>query len=72
MDDDSTRFLFADSTILVTSPTSRLFIQIIYSLILMYFNFKIQDIDLPRKRGNLLIIANSKTAAVLESLKGLF
>ena len=38
----------------------------------MYFNFKIQDIDLPRKRGDLLIIANSKTAAVLESLKGLF
>ena len=38
----------------------------------MYFNFKIQDIDLPRKRGDLLIIANPKTAAVLESLKGLF
>ena len=61
-------FLFVDSAILVTSSN----FKIIYSLKLMYFNFKIQDIDLPRKRGDRLVIANSKTAAVLESLKGLF
>ena len=65
-------FLFADSAILVTSSN----FKIIYSDYLFskinVFNFKIQDIDLPRKRGDRLIIANSKTAAVLESLKGLF